>query len=174
MTLTGAGRAPAYAVRALAAGILTGLFAINGAAANPCPYGTWADVMLGAYHVHPDKHFEDFDPGIGVECQFKPQWAASAGYFRNSLLRPSFYAGAVYAPDSLRWGPLRLGAMGGVISGYNYGRFGIGENHRTGLVLVPSAILNFGRFGANILLVPPIAADHLPLTIGLQAKLRLK
>src|SRR5450755_2140707 len=174
MTLAGAGRAPANAGRALAAGTLLCLVAIDGTAANSCPYGTWVDFMIGSYHVNPDKHFEDFDPGIGVECKFKPQWAASVGYFRNSLLRPSFYAGAVYAPESLHWGWIRLGAMGGVISGYNYGRFGVGENHRTGLVLVPSGILDFGRFGANILLVPPITADHLPFTIGLQAKLRLK
>jgi hypothetical protein len=174
MTLSGAGSAPANAWCARAAGILLCLVAIKGNAANPCPYGTWVDFMIGSYHVNPDKHFEDFDPGIGIECKFKPQWAASVGYFRNSLLRPSFYAGAVYAPESLHWGWIRLGAMGGVISGYNYGRFGVGENHRTGLVLVPSAILDFGRFGANILLVPPIPQDHLPFTIGLQAKLRFK
>ena len=172
MTFAGAGCGPANRWRALAAGVVLCLTTFRGLAANPCPFGTWADFMVGSYHVNPQKHFEDFNPGIGVECNFKPAWAASAGYFRNSLLRPSFYAGAVYAPESLHWGSIRLGAMGGVISGYNYGRFGVGENHRTGLVLTPSAILNFGRFGANIILVPPIPPDHLPLTIGLQAKLR--
>ena len=174
MTLTSAGGAPAKAWRSRAAGFLLCLLALRVSAASLCPYGTWADFMIGSYHVNPDKHFEDFDPGIGVECKFKPEWAASVGYFRNSLLRPSFYAGAVYAPEFLHKGWIRLGAMGGVISGYNFGRFGVGENHRTGLVLVPSAILDFGRLGANILLVPPIPQDHLPFTIGLQAKLRFK
>jgi hypothetical protein len=174
MTSTRAGRGPANAWRALAVGIGWCFAAYSGYAASVCPYGTWADFMLGAYHVNPDKHFDDFDPGIGIECNFKPEWAASFGYFRNSLLRPSFYGGAVYAPESLHWGWIRLGAMGGVISGYNYGRFGIGENQRTGLVLTPSAILDFGKFGANIILVPPIPPDHLPLTIGLQAKLRFR
>ena len=174
MTLTGAGRGPANRWRALAAGILPCLATFPGVAASPCPFGTWADFMIGSYHVHPQKHFEDFDPGIGIECNFKPEWAASFGYFRNSLLRPSFYGGAVYAPESLHWGWIRLSAMGGVISGYNYGRFGVGENHRTGLILIPSAILNFGRVGANLLLVPPIPQDRLPFTIGLQVKVRLR
>ena len=174
MILIGAGRSPATFWCALASGIALCVAAVPGLAANPCPFGTWADFMIGSYHIHPQQHFEDFDPGIGIECNFRPEWAASFGYFRNSLIRPSFYGGAVYAPEALHWGSIRLGAMGGVISGYNYGRFGVGENHRAGLVLIPSAILNFGRIGANILLVPPIPQDRLPFTIGLQVKLRLR
>lgn len=171
MKRCGAGRWPAAAWRALcAASGLCAALAVQ--AGTPCPLGTWADVMIGSYHIRPDRHFEDFNPGVGIECNIRPQWAASAGYFRNSLLRPSFYAGAIYAPEPLHWGRLRFGAMGGVISGYNYGRFGVGANRRTGLVLAPSAIVGFGRFGANIIVIPPIAADHLPLTFGLQLKYR--
>jgi hypothetical protein len=130
--------------------------------------------MLGSYHINPDRHFEDFNPGIGVECSFRAEWSAAAGYFRNSLLRPSFYGGAIYAPESLRWGAVRLAGMGGVISGYNYGRFGVGDGHRTGLILIPSVILEQGRFGANIFIVPPIPEDHLPLTLGFQARFRIR
>ena len=166
---------PAGAYRAaVAASLLAGCVATPAQAGDPCPQGLWADAMLGSYHIHPDRHFEDFNPGIGAECGFRPEWAAAAGYFRNSLLRPSFYGGVIYAPESLHWGAARLGAMGGVISGYNYGRFGVGENHRTGLILTPTVILERGRFGANVIVVPPISADHLPLTIGLQARFRLR
>jgi hypothetical protein len=139
-------------------------------AGERCPAGWWADVMVGSYHIHPDKHFNDFDPGIGIECSVTAQWAASFGYFRNSLNRPSFYGGAVYTPEFAHWSWFRLGAMGGIISGYNYGRYGVGSNHRTGPVLAPTAIARFGRFGANFILIPPIQADHTPFTIGLQAK----
>lgn len=159
---------------AVAASLLAGCVAAPAQAGDPCPHGLWADAMLGSYHIHPDRHFEDFNPGIGAECGFRPEWAAAAGYFRNSLLRPSFYGGGIYAPESLHWGMARLGAMGGVISGYNYGRFGVGANHRTGLILTPTVILERGRFGANVIVVPPISADHLPLTIGLQARFRLR
>jgi hypothetical protein len=137
-----------------------------------CPDGWWADAMVGSHHIHPDRHFETFNPGVGVECSVTPQWAASFGYFRNSLNRPSFYGGAVYAPEFAHWRWFRLGAMGGIISGYNFGRYGVGPNDGTGLVLAPTAITRFGRFGANFILIPPIHADNLPFTVALQAKYR--
>ena len=144
-------------------------------AAAPCPSGGWADLMIGAQHIHPDKNFDDFNPGLGIECGLTPQWAVVAGYFRNSLRRPSFYGGAMYTPQILHWGWLRFGAMGGIITGYNYGRFGIGgSNNRTGPVLAPVAITQFGRFGVNFILIPPIPADDLPFTVGFQAKYRFK
>ncbi len=143
-------------------------------AAPACGSGLWADAMLGSHHIKPDRYFEDFNPGLGIECGLRPDWALAGGYFRNSLLRPSFYAGAIYAPESLHRGWVRLGAMGGVISGYNYGRFGVGDQHRTGLLLLPTAILGKGRFAANIILVPPIPQDDLPFTIALQAKFRIR
>jgi hypothetical protein len=139
-------------------------------AADPCPAGWWADAMLGSHHIHPYRDFDEFNPGIGVECSVTSQWAASAGYFRNSLNRPSFYAGAVYTPEFAHWGWFRLGLMGGLISGYNYGRWGIGPNDSTGPVLAPTVITRFGRFAVNLILIPPISEDRLPFTIGFQAK----
>jgi hypothetical protein len=137
-----------------------------------CPAGWWADVMVGSHHIHPYRNFEDFNPGVGLECSVTPKWAASVGYFRNSLDRPSFYAGAIYTPEFAHWGWLRLGAMGGIISGYNYGRYGVGPGNSTGLVLAPTAITQFGRFAVNFILIPPIRADNLPFTVGFQAKYR--
>ena len=129
--------------------------------------------MLGSYHVRPYRHLDEFNPGIGFECAFTPQWASSIGYFRNSLDRPSFYAGAVYAPQYMRWRWLRLGAMGGVISGYNFGRFALGSRHRTGVVVVPAVVTEFRRFGINFILIPPIRESNLPLTVGIQIKFRV-
>jgi hypothetical protein len=139
-----------------------------------CPNGWWADLMLGSYHLHPYRHFDEFNPGAGVECSLTPQWEAAVGYFRNSLDRPSFYAGAVYTPNFAHWSWFQLGAMGGIISGYNYGQIGLGQNNRTGPILAPLAIARFGRFGANIILIPPIPEDHLPFTVGFQAKYRVR
>jgi hypothetical protein len=144
------------------------------AAGNPCPAGWWADFMIGSHHIHPDRHFDDFNPGVGLECSINRRWAAAAGYFRNSLDRPSFYAGALATPELTDWHWVRLGAMGGIISGYNYGRFGVGGDHRTGLLLAPVAITQFGRFGMNFILVPPIRQNHTPFTLGFQAKYRFK
>jgi hypothetical protein len=139
-----------------------------------CPKGWFADVMVGSYHVHPYRHFDDFNPGAGVECALTPQWEAAFGYFRNSLDRPSFYGGAIYTPEFAHWSWFRLGLMGGIISGYNYGQIGLGRDNRTGPVLAPTAISQFGRFGVNLILIPPIPSDHLPFTLGFQVKFRIR
>jgi hypothetical protein len=139
---------------------------------SPCAYGWWGDAMVGSYHVHPYKHFDEFNPGLGGECGFARTWAAAFGYYRNSLDRPSFYGGAIWTPLALDWRWARLGIMGGVISGYNYGRYGFGSDQRTGPVVAPTIITGFRRFGANFILVPPIPADNLPFTVGLQVKWR--
>jgi hypothetical protein len=144
------------------------------AAGNPCPAGWWADFMIGSHHIHPARHFDDFNPGVGLECSINRQWAAAGGYFRNSLDRPSFYAGALFTPELTDWRWIRLGAIGGIITGYNYGRFGVGGDHRTGPLLAPVAITQFGRFGVNFILVPPIRQNNTPFTLGFQAKYRFK
>jgi hypothetical protein len=142
-------------------------------AAELCPKGLWADFMIGSQHIHPDREFDDFNPGAGIECSIAKNWAAAFGYFRNSLDRPSFYGGALYTPDYAHWGWFRLGAMGGIITGYNYGQIGLGAGNRTGPVVAPVAVTRFGRFGANFILIPPIREDHLPFTVGLQVKYRV-
>jgi len=71
-------------------------------------------------------------------------------------------------------GVVSPGRDGGIISGYNFGRFGVGSHERIGLVTAPTAIAQFGRFGLNVILVPPIPDDNLPFTLGFQAKYRFK
>jgi hypothetical protein len=150
------------------------LAAHSAAAANLCSNGWWADVMIGSYHLHPYQHFDDFNPGAGVECAVTPQWAATFGLYRNSLDRTSWYGGAIYEPQFAHWSWVRLGLMGGLISGYNYGQYGIGSAKRIGPVLAPAVITDWRRLGANFILIPPIPADNLPFTIGLQLKYRFR
>jgi hypothetical protein len=45
-----------------------------------CPNGWWADFMIGSHHIHPYREFDEFNPGVGIECSITPQWAATAGY----------------------------------------------------------------------------------------------
>jgi len=144
----------------------------NARAANWCKDGIWVDAMIGSHHVNPDKDFKEFNPGIGVECWIAPEWALTAGYFRNSLSKPSIYGGGVWAPEFLHWGFIRLAAMGGLISGYEFDRLGFGHDHTVGPVLAPLVMAEYGRFGANIILIPPIPSSDLPLTFGLQLRLR--
>jgi hypothetical protein len=130
--------------------------------------------MLGSHHIRPNRHFDEFNPGVGSECAITPEWSLSVGWFRNSLDRPSFYGGAIYTPEFTHWKWVHVGLMGGLISGYNYGKWGIGGDHRTGPVLAPTVITQYKRVAVNFILIPPIPEDHLPFTIGFQAKFRLK
>ena len=158
------------------AALLMGFAALCGSgtahADDWCAQGLWADAMIGSHHVHPNHDFEEFNPGLGAECYFRPEWGATAGFFRNSLRRPSFYGGVVYRPQFAHWGWFQLGVMGGVISGYNFGNWGLGSNHTIGPVLAPLIMTEFGRFGVNFILIPPIPSDDLPFTIGFQLKMK--
>ncbi|SAK68467.1 hypothetical protein AWB77_02739 [Caballeronia fortuita] len=140
--------------------------------ASLCGDGLWVDAMVASHHVHPDKDFEQFNPGIGVECWVAPQWAVTGGYFRNSLSKPSFYGGGVWGPDFLHWNYVRLAVMAGLISGYDYGSYGIGHNHTVGPVAAPLIMLEYKRVGANIILIPPIPSSDLPFTLGFMLRVK--
>jgi hypothetical protein len=163
-----------HACIAFAAALAATSLSARAEAAELCPAGWWADAMIASHHINPDRKFDEFNPGVGLECSVTKQWAASVGYFRNSLDRPSFYGGVVFTPELTHWGWFRLGLMGGLISGYNYGRWGIGPNGSTGPVLAPTIITQFGRFAVNFILIAPIPEDRLPFTIGFQAKYRFR
>ncbi len=94
---------------------LTASFAVASTAhaADWCGGGVWADAMLGSYHIDPDPgtHFNEFNPGLGVECWFNGQWGATVGGFRNSLRRPSYYGGGLWAPEFAHWGFVRIAAI---------------------------------------------------------------
>jgi hypothetical protein len=139
-----------------------------------CSGGVWVDAMLASYHINPDPgtHFEEFNPGLGVECWLNGQWAVTGGEFRNSLRRPSWYGGGVWAPEFAHFGFVRVAVMGGIISGYNYGNWGLGRNHTIGPVVAPVIMTSYKRVGLNIIVVPPIPSDNLPFTLGFQAKVR--
>jgi hypothetical protein len=160
--------------RAIAATAL-GLAAASSAhAADWCSGGVWVDAMFASYHIDPDPgtHFEEFNPGLGVECWLNGQWAVTAGGFRNSLRRPSYYGGGVWAPEFAHFGFIRLAVMAGIISGYNYGDWGLVRNHSVGPVAAPIIMTEYKRVGMNFIIVPPIPSDNLPFTIGFQLRVK--
>lgn len=155
-----------------AAGVLAPGAATGARAADWCSGGLWVDAMVGSYHIHPDKDFEQFNPGLGVECWPGQAWGLTVGGLRNSLRRPSYYGGGIWAPELLHWGFVRLAAMGGIISGYNYGNWGLGRNHTIGPIAAPVVMLAYKHVGANIIAIPPIPSDDLPFTLGFQVRYR--
>ncbi len=172
--MAAARRAGSRAVKAASA-VVIGATALTASssqahAADWCGGGVWVDAMLASHHIRPKQSFEDVNPGLGVECWFNGQWALTAGGFRNSLSRPSWYGGGVWAPEFAHWGFVRLAVMGGLISGYNYGGYGFGHDHSIGPVAAPIVMVTYKRVGMNFILVPPIPSDNLPFTIGFQLK----
>lgn len=170
-----AGKNGGYARAAFAAWLAMFVIAVLPAGAHAsdwCSGGLWVDAMIASHHVHPKQSFEDVNPGLGAECWLNGEWALTAGGFRNSLSRPSWYGGGVWAPEFTHWGFVRLAVMGGIISGYNYGSWGLGRNHTVGPVAAPILMTTYKRIGVNFILVPPIPSDNLPFTIGFQAKVR--
>ncbi|RKP47769.1 hypothetical protein [Pararobbsia silviterrae] len=141
-------------------------------AADWCGGGLWLDGMVAAYHINPKEHFNDFNPGLGLECWVNNNWAVTGGEFRNSLDRPSWYGGGIWSPDLLTWGYARIAVMGGIISGYNYGNWGLGRNHTIGPVVAPILMTHYGKVGINFILVPPIHSDNLPATVGFMLRYR--
>jgi hypothetical protein len=157
------------AMAALAVGL-----AASSAYAEWCGGGVWVDAMFASYHIDPDPdtHLERFNPGLGVECWLNSQWALTAGGFRNSLRRPSYYGGGVWAPEFAHWGFVRLAVMGGIISGYNYNDWGLGHNHSIGPVAAPIVMTEYKRVGMNFIVIPPIPSEDLPFTIGFQLRVK--
>jgi hypothetical protein len=147
--------------------LLLPLFAAGSAHATDwCGGGLWLDGMVASQHINPKKDFNDFNPGLGAECWVNQNWAVTAGGFRNSLDKPSFYGGGLWSPDLVTWSYVRIAVMAGLISGYNYGVWGIGGHHSVGPVIAPIIMTHVGKFGLNLILIPPIPADQLPATIG--------
>lgn len=133
----------------------------------------WGNLNLVSHHFGDEEEFlaagEDFNQenwGAGVELQWKPRHAASAGYYRNSVDEDSWYALYHYTPLQLgRY--VRVGGMVGAVTGYpGYNDGGLAP--AGGLV----AKIEGARLGLNLIYLPRIA-DVTPDTLGLQFKLRL-
>lgn len=134
---------------------------------------TWIDVNLASYHfgdasdyLAPGEHFNQRNYGAGVELQWQPRHAASAGYYRNSVFHDSWYALYHYTPLQLG-AHVRVGAMVGLVNGY--------PGYNDGGVAPAGALvakIENHRVGVNLIWLPPIP-NVTPSTLGLQAKIRL-
>lgn len=98
---------------------------------------------------------------LGGDGRLFPQFAVEA-----------FFYGGVWEPEFLHWNHIRLAAMGGIISGYNYGNHGFGHNHTIGPVAATLIMLDYKRVSANVILIPPIPSSDLPFTLGFMLRVK--
>lgn len=134
----------------------------------------WGNVNVGSHHFGDEdeflasgESFNEFNPGLGVEVQWRPAHAVSAGYFLNSLDEDSVYLLYHFTPLALgRY--VRVGGMAGFVTGYP-GYHGGDAAPAGGFV----AKIEGERFGANLILLPPLD-DVTPATLGLQLKYRFR
>ncbi|MBP8266238.1 MAG: hypothetical protein KAX47_06765 [Zoogloea sp.] len=107
------------------------------------PHRDWIAISGASHHFQPDRReWREDNPGAGFEREFTgTPWVASAGYFRNSYNRNTFYAGGRWMP--LEAGPFRFGAFGLLASGYP-----------SPILILPAISAQFGRVGANLIVLP--------------------
>lgn len=103
----------------------------------------WLTLSGVSHHFQPDRRdWREVNPGFGVERELTgTPWVASAGYFRNSYDKNTFYVGGRWMP--LEAGPFRFGAFGLLASGYP-----------SPILVLPAASVSIGRVGANLVALP--------------------
>ena len=125
----------------------------------------WLNAGFYSAHFDTDKGLRNANPGLGFEYRLNNDWSATAGRFINSDSVHSSYVGAYYQPWTVSG--LKLGVVGGVFNGYpkafNGGWFP---------AVLPVASWEGGRFGLNVMLVPPLK-DRLYGAVSFQLKVRL-
>ena len=116
----------------------------------------WLDAMIGSQHF-PDRGFQQFNPGVGIEADWT-DWQIAVGTYRNSYDRETNYAMVGFLPAHV--GAVSLGVVGGPATGYAFPVIGAFE-----------VAYRAKSWGVNILAVPPVMKGA--AVIGLQLVWRL-
>lgn len=98
-----------------------------------------------AIHISGGHHCNSFTAGIGIEHRISETWRAAAGLYDNSNCNVSAYTAGVWLP--LRFDRIRLGALGGLVTGYRASIMPVG-----GL----AASYEARRWGSNLIYIPPV------------------
>ena len=109
----------------------------------------WLNPGFYAYHFQRNRNLNNNAAGFGAEYRYSATSAIAAGAFHNSNWSSSRYLAYYWRPVAL--GPMRFGAVVGVIDGYPGTRKGGWFP-----VAIPTASVDYGRVGVNVFLIPTI------------------
>ncbi len=125
----------------------------------------WLSTGFETWHFDSGPDLNGHNPGWGIDYRFSTTLSVTGGKFFNSDRHDSNYLGLSWQP--LAAGPFRLGMFGGLLDGYPRMQGG-----GTFLAAVPVISAEYGRIGANLIIVPTIQ-DRIYGGISLQLKLKL-
>ncbi len=144
-----------HPLKTLTTGLLlaASLATAHAATSPPSPWSL--DINVTSVHTEAwaRKQLNQDNPGIGLEYQLAPDWAAIGGFYRNSYRRETAYALAVWTPlhSALPGGlTATAGLAAGLVSGYR--RHEVPTEPLAGGAVMRLRTAN--GFGINLLAVP--------------------
>lgn len=145
----------------------TGDVNADGVSTQAIPSKNWLQTGFMSYHLDRkqthERNFREQNYGIGIEHKLSENSSISAGYYRNSIDKDSFYAAYAYQP--LKVGPVKVGAMAGVVTGYHL------NNGGPIPMVLPLASIEGKRMGVNLTYVPKL--KDVSSVVALQFKFAL-
>jgi hypothetical protein len=125
----------------------------------------WLNPGLSSYHFQEDRNLNNNNYGFGAEYRYSTTKSVTAGRFYNSEYQTSSYAAWLWQPVML--GPVRFGALLGVINGYPRA-----NNGNWFPLVLPVASYEYKFIGINLTYVPTIQ-DTVYGALSLQLKLKV-
>jgi hypothetical protein len=127
----------------------------------------WLNAGFLSYHFDRDKHYREFNYGVGGEANFGPNHGVMAGIVKNSESETSKYIGYQYRP--FHWQPSGIDVSAGLavalVDGYptmnNKGWF---------ITPLPMVSVEGKKFGANFILLPNVKHGG---AVAVQLKLKV-
>lgn len=121
----------------------------------------WITGTLISYHTDRSSHYNEFNPGIGLEYKLSNKFKFVLGEYKNSIRRQSEYIGITYVPFEIKG--VKIGFTMGLVSGYS---------DSIAPMILPVVGIEGQKVGINLIILPPKILST--GVIGLQLKYKWK
>lgn len=125
----------------------------------------WLNPGFLTYHFDTGQDLNNINLGLGAEYRYSTVNSVTAGRYHNSDRQITSYLAWYWQPVAI--GPVRLGALAGLLNGYPRAR-----NGDWFIMALPVASYEYGNFGFNLTVIPTIP-DMVYGAISLQLKYKV-